>query len=136
MLFRSLLDRRGERLFGNGDVAFSWAAAQVGNGFGVFPQLRATHLIRAERLTQSYLLRLLHDSTFSNTVTDYLYLGITPPSASQRWKDVLLLLLRALRRGPLALRMGWAAIRGADQARELIKLRRLRPPSQRPVQCT
>ena len=130
-----LLDRRGERLFGNGDVAFSWAAAQVGKGFGVFPQLRATHLIRAERLTQSYLLRLVRDGTFSNTVTDYLVLGITPPSASQRWKDILLLLLRALRRGPLALRMGWAAMRGAEQARDLIQRRRLRPLFQGHVQC-
>jgi len=122
-----MLDRRGRRLFGNGDVAFSWAAAQIGTGFGVFPQLRATHLIRAERLTQSYLLRLIHDSTFSNTVSDYLVLGITPRSASQRWKEVVLLLLRALRRGPFALRMGWATIRGADQGCEFIKLRQLRP---------
>lgn len=129
-----LLDRRGQRLFGNGDVAFSWAAAQLGKGFGVFPQLRATHLIRAERLTPSYLLRLAKDSTFSNTVTDYLVLGIAPRSASQRWSDVLLLLLRALRRGPFALRLGWASIRGADQARDLIARRRLRPLFAGPVE--
>jgi glycosyltransferase involved in cell wall biosynthesis len=122
-----LLDRRGQRLFGNGDVAFSWAAAQIDKGFGVFPQLRATHLIRAERLTQSYLLRLVHDSTFSNSVSDYLYLGISPGSPSRRLKEVFLLLLRALRRGPFALRMGWAGIRGTDQARELIKRRNLQP---------
>jgi glycosyltransferase involved in cell wall biosynthesis len=122
-----LLDRRGQRLFGNGDVAFSWAAAQIDKGFGVFPQLRATHLIRAERLTQSYLLRLVHDSTFSNSVSDYLYLGISPGSPGRRLKEVFLLLLRALRRGPFALRMGWAGIRGTDQARALIKRRNLRP---------
>ena len=122
-----LLDRRGQRLFGNGDVAFSWAAAQIDKGFGVFPQLRATHLIRAERLTQSYLLRLVHDSTFSNSVSDYLYLGISPSSPSRRLKEVFLLLLRALRRGSFALRMGWASIRGTDQARQLIKRRNLRP---------
>lgn len=122
-----LLDRRGQRLFGNGDVAFSWAAAQIGKGFGVFPQLRVTHLIRAERLTHSYLLQLTHDCNFSNTVSDYLVLGVTPPTARRRLKEVLLLLLRALRRGPFALRMGLATMRGADQGRELIKLRQLRP---------
>ena len=128
------LDRRGQRLFGNGDVAFSWAAAQIGKGFGVFPQLRATHLIRAERLTPSYLLRLVHDSTFSNTISDYLVLGITPRDASQRWKEMFLLLLHALRRGPFALRMGWARIRGTDRAREHIKLRQLRPLFPGPVE--
>ena len=128
-----LLDRRGQRLFGNGDVAFSWAAAHIGKGFGVFPQLRATHLIRAERLTPSYLLRLAHDSTFSNTVSDYLVLGITPGSASQRWKALILLLLRSLRRGPFALRMGWACLRGSDRARALIERRRLQPLFARPL---
>jgi glycosyltransferase involved in cell wall biosynthesis len=122
-----LLDRRGQRLFGNGDVAFSWAAAQTGHGFGVFPQLRATHLIRAERLTPSYLLRLAYDSTFSNTVSDYLVLGIAPRGPSQRRKELARLLLRSLRRGPFALRMGWACLRGADQARALIERRRLQP---------
>jgi glycosyltransferase involved in cell wall biosynthesis len=130
----ALLDRRGQRLFGNGDVAFSWAAAQIGKGFGVFPQLRATHLIRAERLTPSYLLRLVHDSTFSNTVSDYLVLGIAPDSASQRWKEVLRVLSRALRRGPFALRMGWACLRGTDRARALIERRRLQPLFAKPRQ--
>jgi glycosyltransferase involved in cell wall biosynthesis len=128
----ALLDRRGQRLFGNGDVAFSWAAAETGKGFGVFPQLRATHLIRAERLTPSYLLRLARDSTFSNAVSDYLVLGIAPSGASQRWKELLRILSRALRRGPLALRMGWACLRGTDQARTIIEQRRLRPLSTRP----
>lgn len=122
-----LLDRRGQRLFGNGDVAFSWAATLVGKGFGVFPQLRATHLIRAERITQQYFLRMVFDSTFSNTVSDYLFLGLEPGSAASRWRQLLRLPLRAVRRGPFAMRMGWAAIRGADRARALIKQHRLQP---------
>jgi Glycosyl transferase family 2 len=126
------LDRRGQRLFGNGDVAFSWAAAQIGQGFGVFPQLRATHLIRAERLTPSYLLRLVHDNAFSNTVSDYLVLGIAPVHARQRWKEMLRILSRALRRGPFALRMGWAGLRGTDRARALIERRGLQPLFARP----
>jgi GT2 family glycosyltransferase len=128
-----LLDRRGQRLFGNGDVAFSWAATRIGLGFGVFPQLRVTHLIRAERLTPTYLLQLAHDSTFSNTVSDYLYLGTAPSSAIQRWKEVALLPLRALRRGPFALRMGWACIRATDRACKLIAQRRLQPLSRKAV---
>lgn len=115
-----MLDRRGPRLFGNGDVAFSWAATHIGKGFGVFPELRATHLIRAERLTQQYFLHLVFDSTFSNIVSDYLFLGVAPPGTAQRWQQLLRLPLRAVRRGPFALRMGLAVIRSADRARELI----------------
>jgi glycosyltransferase involved in cell wall biosynthesis len=122
-----LLDRRGRRLYGNGDVAFSWAASLVGKGFGVFPALRATHLIRAERVTQQYFLQMVRDSTFSNAVSDYLFLGLAPNGATRRWAQLLRLPLRALRRGPFAMRMDWAGVRGADQARALIKRQRLQP---------
>jgi glycosyltransferase involved in cell wall biosynthesis len=122
-----LLDRRGQHLYGNGDVAFSWAACLIGKGFGVFPELRATHLIRAERVTQRYFLRMVIDSTFSNTVSDYLFLGTPPSGTLRRWLECLRLPLRALRRGPFAMRMGWASIRGTDRARALIKQQRLKP---------
>lgn len=121
-----LLDRRGQRLYGNGDVAFSWAASLIGQGFGVFPELKAIHLIRADKVTQQYLLRMAFDGTFSNTVSDFLFLGIAPSRAS-RWKELLRLPLRAVRRGPFAVQMTWANVRGADQARRLIKDQRLRP---------
>jgi glycosyltransferase involved in cell wall biosynthesis len=122
-----LLDRRGQRLYGNGDVAFSWAALLIGKGFGVFPELRATHLIRAERVTQQYFLRMVLDSTFSNTVSDYLFLGIAPYRRARRWLEFLRLPLRAIRRGPFAMRMTWACIRGTDQARQLIEQQQLKP---------
>jgi glycosyltransferase involved in cell wall biosynthesis len=122
-----LLDRRGQRLYGNGDVAFSWAASLIGKGFGVFPELRVTHLIAAERLTQRYFLQMVFDSTFSNTVSDYLFLGVHPTSSARRWLEMLRLPVRAIRRGAFAVRISWAGIRGADQARELIKLKRLQP---------
>jgi glycosyltransferase involved in cell wall biosynthesis len=50
----AVLDRRGQRLFAGGDDVFSLAAAEVGLGFGVFPELRITHLIAAGRLCQHY----------------------------------------------------------------------------------
>lgn len=122
-----LLDRRGQRLYGNGDVAFSWAASLIGNGFGVFPELRAIHLIRAERLTQQYFLQMARDSTFSNTVSDYLFLGIAPSGLARRVALLLRLPLRALRRGLFAMRMDWSIARGAAQARALIARQRLQP---------
>lgn len=122
-----LLDRRGQHLYGNGDVAFSWAASLIGKGFGVFPELRATHLIRAERVTQHYFLRMVFDSTFSNTVSDYLFHGTPPSGTARRWLELFRLPLRALRRGPFAMRISWAGIRGADRARALIKQQQLKP---------
>ena len=130
---QGLLDRRGTRLFGNGDVAFSWAASLIGQGFGVFPQLRATHLIRAERVTQQYLLRMAFDSTFSNTVSDYLFLGTAPYGAARRSLELLRLPLRALRRGPFAARMTSACIRGTDQARRMIERQQLKPLAMEPL---
>jgi glycosyltransferase involved in cell wall biosynthesis len=122
-----LLDRRGQRLYGNGDVAFSWAALLLGNGFGVFPQLRATHLIAAERLTQRYFLQMVFDSTFSNSVSDYLFLGVGPNGRARRSLEMLRLPLRALRRGPFAMQIGWASIRGTERARAVIESKRLKP---------
>jgi glycosyltransferase involved in cell wall biosynthesis len=122
-----MLDRRGQRLFGNGDVAFSWAAARIGQGFGVFPEMRAIHLIRAERITQQYFLRMVFDSKFSNSVSDYLFFGVEPASGAQRWRQIIRLPLRAVRRGSFAMRMGWAGIRAADRARELIERQGLKP---------
>jgi glycosyltransferase involved in cell wall biosynthesis len=122
-----LLDRRGQHLYGAGDVAFSWAALLVGKGFGVFPALRATHLIRAERVTRQYLLRMAFDGTYSNAVSDYLFLGIAPGGTVHRWEQLLRLPLIALRRGPFAMRMGWARVRGADRARALIKQQGMQP---------
>jgi glycosyltransferase involved in cell wall biosynthesis len=48
---RVVLGRKGTELFSHEDDIFSWAAAQAGMEFGVFPELRMTHLIGARRLT-------------------------------------------------------------------------------------
>jgi glycosyltransferase involved in cell wall biosynthesis len=122
-----LLDRRGEHLFGNGDVAFSWSAVTIGQGFGVFPQLRIQHLIPARRMTRAYLLRYVRDSSFSGGVSDFLRTGRLPGNGNGRIEAVLRLALRGLRRGPFASRIGWAELRGTEQAREYIRARRLQP---------
>jgi glycosyltransferase involved in cell wall biosynthesis len=122
-----LLDRRGNRLFGNGDVAFSWSAALIGKGFGVFPELVATHLIAARRLCTAHLLRHAEEGRFSGSVTDYLRTGELPGRGVGRSEEWVRLLLRAARRGPLVLRMGLAEMRGTRQARRYIESRRLQP---------
>ncbi len=121
----ALLDRRGERLFCGGDDMFSWASAKAGQGFGLFPELRATHLIVARRLTQRYLLRLTHDHAFSHGVLAYLLAGI-----QQRRINLVRyvhLLLHGFKNGQFSMRRQWATSRGEDSAARFVSENRLRP---------
>jgi len=113
-----LLGRRGQRLFSGDDDVFSWVAADIGRGFGIFPELRLTHLIAAERLNQKYFVRLVHDHALSHTLLDYLLSGEEPhpmgPLTAAR------ILLHGLRRGPFSMRCQWAAARGVGRAARLL----------------
>ena len=121
----AVLDRRGQRLFAGGDDVFSRAAAEVGLGFGVFPELRITHLISAGRLNQQYFFRLIHDHALSHGVLAYLLDGIQPgPADLVRYVH---LLLHAVKHGPFSMRCQWAASRGNDCAAQFISANRLSP---------
>lgn len=125
-----LLDRRGEKLFGNGDVAFSWACVAGGQGFGVFPELQVTHLIPADRLTARYFLQLAHDTNLSSGVLHYLREGVLPGenhSIGERW---VRLILHGIRRGVFSMRLKRAAAVGMDGAKHIIEHRQLRPLEQ------
>lgn len=74
----TVLGRRGKELFASEDYLFSWVAASMGCGFGIFPQLRVTHLIAPGRLNQRYILRLIQDHAFSGRVLDFMLTGTEP----------------------------------------------------------
>jgi glycosyltransferase involved in cell wall biosynthesis len=122
---REVLDRRGRRLFCGGDDLFSWAAAAEGLGFGIFPELRITHLISAGRLTQAYFLRLIHDHAFSHGILGYLLAG-----AMHRRVDPFLVvhvLLHGIRHGWFSMRCQWAQSRGAAAAAHFVRKKGLAP---------
>jgi glycosyltransferase involved in cell wall biosynthesis len=121
----AVLDRRGERLFSGGDDVFSRASAEIGLGFGVFPELRITHLISAAKLNKRYLLRLIHDHTFSHSVLDYMLNGIRP-SRTDLVRYVRLL-LHGMKNGPFSMRRQWALSQGAGHAAQFISANRLKP---------
>jgi glycosyltransferase involved in cell wall biosynthesis len=109
-----LFDRRGERLFCGGDDLFSWVAARNGAGFGIFPELRITHLIGAHRLSEEYVLRLVHDHGYSHTILNYVFFG-------DRWigrgiEGTARMLLHTFRHGWFSMRCQWSAARGAKEA--------------------
>jgi glycosyltransferase involved in cell wall biosynthesis len=119
-----VLDRRGQRLFSGGDDLYSRVAAELDLGFGVFPELRVTHLISAPRLDQRYILRLIHDHSFSHGLLAFLLDGIQPGRIdSVRY---LRLLLHSIKNGQFSMRCQWAASRGADGAAQYISTNRLR----------
>jgi len=125
-----LLDRRGEALFSNGDVAFSWASVALGRGFGVFPELHVTHLISADRLTQRYFLQLAHDTHLCSGVLEYLREGVIPGNDHSRGERWIRLILHGIRRGVFSMRLKRAASNGMDGARHFISQRHLKPLDQ------
>ncbi|MBA3352292.1 MAG: glycosyltransferase family 2 protein [Blastocatellia bacterium] len=120
-----ILDRRGKELFCSGDDLFSWAASRMGKGFGVFPELRVVHLISAERLTTNYFLRLVYGWWLSESVLNYLMMGIEPRRFSLERKARML--LSGARSGVFEMRYKVAGARGQEQGRRMIVDNRLQP---------
>lgn len=121
----ALLGRRGQHLFCGEDDVFSWASVRAGQGFGVFPELRLTHLISAGRLNRGYFLRLIHDHAFSNGVLSYLRAGTPQPRIGPlRCAQVL---LHGLRNGRFSMQCQLAASRGRAHAARFISEHRLKP---------
>jgi len=121
----SSFDRRGQRLFSGGDDLFSWVAARTGAGFGIFPSLQITHLVRADRVKPPYLLRLVHDHAYSHAILRYVMCGQT--QSAPQVADTIRILLHGVRRGTFSMQSRWAASRGAAAAARHIVENRLEP---------
>lgn len=121
----AVVDRKGQDLFCGGDDAFSWVAASLGSGFGIFPALRVTHLIPASRLNRHYLLRLLHDHAMSHGVLRYRLTGALPRRMA--WIRYVHLLLHGLKNGRFSMQCQWAASRGEHSAARFVVDARLQP---------
>jgi len=83
---RRRLGRTGTALTGCEDHDLAFAACDMGLGMGVFPQLRLTHVIPAERLQESYLLKLVEGTAYSAVMLRYCRDGVVdkPPSIGAR----------------------------------------------------
>jgi glycosyltransferase involved in cell wall biosynthesis len=122
---KEVIDRRGDLLFCGGDDLFSWASAEAGEGFGLFPELRVTHLILARRLNRQYFINLIQAHSFSHGVLRYLLTGI-----EQRRSHVFRyvhLALHGIKNGRFSMQCQWAVSRGEDRAARFIAERKLRP---------
>jgi glycosyltransferase involved in cell wall biosynthesis len=122
-----VLDRHGERLFCGGDDLFSWVSARNGLGFGVFPELRITHLIGAHRLTRPYFLRLVHDHGYSLGILNYLFFGDEPRCPGV--EGTLRIILHGVRHGAFSMRCKWATARGVRGAARFLTRQGMHPIS-------
>jgi hypothetical protein len=123
-----VLDRRGTDLTCGGDDLFSWVSVWRGCGFGVFPSLRVTHLIRAERLTENYIVRLRFAHAYSHGILRYVVFGDEPGMLNL--PKVIRVLLHGLYHGRFSMRCSWAAVRGAGEAHRYLRGRDLSPGAQ------
>jgi glycosyltransferase involved in cell wall biosynthesis len=63
-----VMDRKGNSLISAGDNDLAACSCDVGLGVGLFVALKLTHLIPADRLTESYLLRLVEGVSYSGVI--------------------------------------------------------------------
>lgn len=115
---RSVLGRQNGHLYQGDDDLFSWIGARSGKRFGIFTELRLTHLIAAPRLTRRYVLQLLHDHSLSSHVRDYVLTGARPPRLGVG--SMMRLCAHGARRGWFSMQCLWAETRGADRAARLL----------------
>ena len=61
----NLSGRKGTSLVGHEDYEIAYTGCFLGFGMGIFPELRMTHLIPKERVSEEYLLRLAEANQIS-----------------------------------------------------------------------
>jgi hypothetical protein len=125
LMVTPVLGRRGADLFCGEDNVFSWVAASMDCGFGIFPQLQVIHLIPERRLRKEYVLRLIHDHATTHGVLGYLLGGTQPVRAD--WIARVRLLVHGIRHGRFSMRCRWASVQGEDRAARLIAEKQLQP---------
>jgi hypothetical protein len=86
--------RTGSSTLSGEDKEIAFVCCTQGSGFGIFPDLKITHLIPRHRVSEDYIVRLVEGAKLSNLLLDYKWLNITP--ASPHWVRVLLLVLKTL----------------------------------------
>jgi hypothetical protein len=116
--------RRGRSLLSGDDVDISYTACEAGFGMGVFPELKLTHLIPRERVSEDYLLRLFEGILASNYMLSYKWKGLEPRSPLS-FRGLLSLLKNGMLRRGIDRRIYLAGVRAALHAQRLIAAAKL-----------
>lgn len=86
---RRALDRTGSSLVSGGDTDIAWTACSMGMGMGCFTELRLTHLIPPQRLSQDYLVRMFEGKGYSGTILNALWKRADPEAPYEGYLNLL-----------------------------------------------
>lgn len=111
-----LTGRRGKSLLGHEDYEISFVACSLGLGMGVFPELRMTHLIPKERVSDEYQLRLAEGNEVSGGLLAYKWRGEIPPDPFSS-RSILSMVKNVILTGGFHRRHHLAIVRGRIAAR-------------------
>ena len=114
-----LTGRKGTALVGHEDYEIAYVGCSLGFGMGVFPELRMTHLIPKERVSDEYFLRLHEGNQISGALLAYKWLGEIPPSLFSS-KSILSLVKNVILTGGFHRRNHLAIVRGRIAARRAV----------------
>src|ERR1700730_18098165 len=111
--------RVGSSTLSGEDREIALVCCTQGSAFGIFPELKITHLIPRHRVSEDYIVRLVEGIKLSDLLLDYKWLNIIP--ASPRCVRVLLSVLKTLLlHGGIDRRMRFASVRALAKANRII----------------
>jgi glycosyltransferase involved in cell wall biosynthesis len=114
-----IMDRQGKSLSSGGDDEICFVACKEGFGMGVFPELRMTHLIPRERISEKFFVNLIEGNTTADFLLAYKWRGISP-SFSSAARTLLYCLRSIVKDDRVERRMHVARIRGFLHAKKII----------------
>ena len=107
---RKALDRTGQSLVSGGDLDLAWTACAMGFGMGQFKELKLTHLIPPERLTEEYLCRMHEGKGYTGVILGSLWGRRDPEAVYEGFWNLL--------------RMGWRRFRSDWKGRRFLAAKR------------
>jgi glycosyltransferase involved in cell wall biosynthesis len=114
-----LTGRSGGALVGHEDYEISFVGCHLGFGMGVFPELKMTHLIPKERLSDEYFIRHAEGNQVSGGLLAYKWLGEVPPNPFSL-KGVLSLVKHVFLAGGFDRKLYLAEMKGRIAARRAV----------------
>ena len=111
--------RSGNSPFSGEDKEIALTCCTQGSGFGIFPDLKLTHLIPRHRISEGYIVRLAEFTKLCDLLLDYKWQNIIPASPP-RVKVLLSVLEGRLFHSGIDRRIRFATVRALTKANKII----------------
>ena len=117
-----ILDRNGSSLISGGDNDIVFTAINLGYGSGCFKNLRLTHIIPKDRLTETYIIKLTEAMALSNVLIFHKYgLNYTLPVRPRGRITNILYYFQRKRMNPLKRALIDAEVNGILKGKTILK---------------